>query len=965
MKKLFFGLVVLGLLISACQPPIPPGIGPTGGTITTPNNTASLTIPAGTFTAPVDIKLEPIIAPPIPLEYEALNGGSFQITAPSEFNANQDVTLEIEDSTLTTATGKQITTQAFPAGSIAVALVQRPNSLGYQMLEMRRAPGASRWQVAVFKDYICYACQIIAAIFTPTRVEINLSDVPEGSSVQASLTLFNKYGDPLSSNFAIQLWSSDDPSIASVDANGLVKGLKVGQTRIRAKTGSLGNPFLADKLVQVTAKPVVFTANYSAGTIKGYSRGQLASSGSPSPLVTLTLPNGTTPNDLEFDSSQNLWVSDNTGNKILRFTPAQYASSGSPVPSVIISTNGNNSIFQPVGLAFDSSGNLWVANNASLVRFAAANLSVSGTPNPDRTITGASVNFPGGITLDASNNLWAAMFNTNKVQRWTPSEQSSSAAPGYTISPTQQPAGLTFDSSGNLYVGQIGSASTSGIAVYLAAQLGTTDPSPTRTLGLGATNQVYGVAFDPNIGGIWANNQATGSLIGFSAAQLGASTTTPAVTTNGATQANGGYGGVATSSNSNPVVNIPPSINSFTATPNSLATGGGNVTFNWNVTGATSLSINQGIGTVTGSSTSRNVTSTTTFVLTATNANGSVDSGPVTVTVNVLGRKLWHASLRENLIRGYNEAKWGGANPATAPDTTLNVSACGNVLPNDLIQDNAGNIIFSAPGVQKVIRIAAAVVAQNGIVNVTAGQCETIFSGINEFIGLALDTDGRSFFVGTQNGVRYLKYNAGTNTYANQNLPVLNLNVAVSGLHLAANRLYAVEYVDFGGATTTGKIRVYDLDANRINDATLRLTFQPNGNNFRLPEGISIAAGRLWIANNSGDNLMGFKLTDINATPVNNQVQQLSFISKNNTNVSSFMHCPGGVTTAPNGELWVNVQGGSAANANCGSFGTALGNIYKYSAADLADASSPTAAPTLQFSSIVSVPGYGGLFFGK
>jgi sugar lactone lactonase YvrE len=962
MKKLFFGLVVLGLLISACNPPTPLGIGVTGGVVTTPNNTAALNIPAGTFAAPVQIKLEPITAPPVPLEYAPLNGGSFQLTAPTEFNASQNATLEIEDSALTTADGKRITTQALPVGAIVVALAQRPDGGAVQMLEMKRSN--SKWLVDIYKEYVCNVCKIVAAYFTPTRVEINLSDIPEGSSVKASLTLFNTYGSPLAFNYEVQLWSSDDSTIASVDATGLVKGLKVGQTRIRAKTGSLGNPFLTDKLVQVTAKPVVFTANYSAGTIKGYSRGQLASSGSPSPVVTLTLPNGSTPNDLEFDSSQNLWVSDNTGNKILRFTPAQYASSGAPIPSVVISSNGNNSIFQPVGLAFDSSNNLWVANNASLVRFPASSLGASGTPATDRSISGASVNFPGGIALDAGNNLWAAMFGTNKVERWTPTEQSSSAASGYTISPAQQPAGLTFDSSGNLYVGQIGSASTSGVAVYLAAQLGTANPSSTRTLGLGATNQVYGVAFDPNIGGIWANNQANGSLIGFSAAQLGTSATTPAVTTGSATQAGGGYGGVATSSNSNPAVNTPPSIVSFTASPTSLGVGGGNVNFAWNVTGATSLSINQGIGTVTGSSISRNVSSSTAFTLTATNANGSVDSGSVTVTVNVLGRKLWHASLRENLIRGYSEAKWGGANPATAPDTTLNLSACGNVLPNDLIQDNAGNIIFSAPGVNKVIRIAAAVVSQSGTVNVTAGQCETVFSGINEFIGLALDTDGRSFFVGTQNGVRYLKYNAGTNSYANQNLSVLNLNVAVSGLHLAVNRLYAVEYVDFNGATT-GKVRVYDLDANRINDATLRLTFQPNGNNFRLPEGISIASGRLWVANNSGDNLMGFKLTDINATPVNNQVQQLSFISKNNTNVSSFIHCPGGVTTAPNGELWVNVQGGSAANANCGSFATALGNIYKYSAADIADASSPTAAPTLQFSSIVSVPGYGGLFFGK
>jgi len=41
-----------------------------------------------------------------------------------------------------------------------------------------------------------------------------------------------------------------------------------------------------------------------------------------------------------------------------------------------------------------------------------------------------------------------------------------------------------------------------------------------------------------------------------------------------------------------------PQITSFTATPASLPTGGGTVELAWSVTGATSLSINQGIGAV-------------------------------------------------------------------------------------------------------------------------------------------------------------------------------------------------------------------------------------------------------------------------------------------------------------------------------------------------------------------------------
>lgn len=88
-----------------------------------------------------------------------------------------------------------------------------------------------------------------------------------------------------------------------------------------------------------------------------------------------------------------------------------------------------------------------------------------------------------------------------------------------------------------------------------------------------------------------------------------------------------------------------PIITSFTATPTSLPVGGGSVALSWNVSGATSLSVDQGVGSVTPvttGSTNKSISATTTFTLTATNAAGSVTStaqvtvatGPVTITVS-------------------------------------------------------------------------------------------------------------------------------------------------------------------------------------------------------------------------------------------------------------------------------------------------------------------------------------------
>ena len=78
----------------------------------------------------------------------------------------------------------------------------------------------------------------------------------------------------------------------------------------------------------------------------------------------------------------------------------------------------------------------------------------------------------------------------------------------------------------------------------------------------------------------------------------------------------------------------PPVITSFTASPSTVTTAGETVTLNWAVTGpVTGLEIDQGVGQVSGTSTTVNPTATTTYTLTARNSAGnSRRSVPVTVS---------------------------------------------------------------------------------------------------------------------------------------------------------------------------------------------------------------------------------------------------------------------------------------------------------------------------------------------
>ena len=76
-----------------------------------------------------------------------------------------------------------------------------------------------------------------------------------------------------------------------------------------------------------------------------------------------------------------------------------------------------------------------------------------------------------------------------------------------------------------------------------------------------------------------------------------------------------------------------PVVRSFGAEPASIAAGESSL-LSWSVTGATALSIDQGIGPVTGNGRSVSPSATTTYTLTATNAAGSATA---TTTVTVTG----------------------------------------------------------------------------------------------------------------------------------------------------------------------------------------------------------------------------------------------------------------------------------------------------------------------------------------
>ncbi|MGI0078566.1 MAG: NHL repeat-containing protein [Nitrososphaerales archaeon] len=212
---------------------------------------------------------------------------------------------------------------------------------------------------------------------------------------------------------------------------------------------------------------------------------------------------------LAFDSSGNLWVSDNTQYRILEFktpfTNGENASVALGQPNLNSAGTGNtptaSNLNQPAGISFDSSGNLWVADtlwnrvlefkaplltgeNASLVlgqdNFTSG-ISANwapGCPHGTDCPTASSLSVPFDVKVDSSGNVWVADKGVDRILEFTPpftNGGSASLVLGSTsfttwgsqgrfycsvVTPNQYclsiPYSMAFDSSGKMWVADTG-----------------------------------------------------------------------------------------------------------------------------------------------------------------------------------------------------------------------------------------------------------------------------------------------------------------------------------------------------------------------------------------------------------------------------------------------------------------------------------------------------------------------------
>ena len=160
----------------------------------------------------------------------------------------------------------------------------------------------------------------------------------------------------------------------------------------------------------------------------------------------------------------------------------------------------------PAALAFDSSGNLYVANSGanSVIEFA------PGVSTPSVTLAGLDA--PNALAFDSHGDLFVANYNGNTVSEFAPGATTAMA----TLTGLGNPNALAFDSSGKLYVLNQG-ANT--VSVFAA-------DASTPSLTLAGLDQPQAMAVDSD-GTVYVANAAVNTVSEFAP---GATTATATLT---------------------------------------------------------------------------------------------------------------------------------------------------------------------------------------------------------------------------------------------------------------------------------------------------------------------------------------------------------------------------------------------------------------------------------------------------
>ena len=238
---------------------------------------------------------------------------------------------------------------------------------------------------------------------------------------------------------------------------------------VSVATDAVGNVyFSADNAVFKVDQSGVLTRLAGSSTLPGYS--------GDGGLATSARFNG--PSGVAVDGSGNLYIADQ-GNQVIREVAAAtgiiatvagngtqgYSGDGGPAISA--------ELLCPAGVAVDRSGNLYIADtcNRAIRKVAATGIiaTVAGNGTPGYSgdggpAAGAELEYPTGVAVDGSGNLYIADYGDNKIRKVTAATGIITTVAGTGIygysgdggpaasAQLSSPSGVAVDGSGNLYI---------------------------------------------------------------------------------------------------------------------------------------------------------------------------------------------------------------------------------------------------------------------------------------------------------------------------------------------------------------------------------------------------------------------------------------------------------------------------------------------------------------------------------
>ncbi len=232
----------------------------------------------------------------------------------------------------------------------------------------------------------------------------------------------------------------------------------------------------------------IYLAN-SACDVVDYSPGANGNIAPIAPQTALCNPSG-----IAVDSKGNIYVTNKGSNKDnASYTVTVYlpGSSGSAAPSATIG-GSNTGLAKPNGIAVDSGGKIYVANDGSDVDGGIDSVTVyaaasTGNAAPIATISGSNTGLsgPSAIAVDSSGNIYVTNSSINTVTIYS-AGSTGNVAPSATIrgynTDLSYPSGIAVDGNRNIYVTNeyfTNQINVNSVTVYPAGSSGNAAPSAT------------------------------------------------------------------------------------------------------------------------------------------------------------------------------------------------------------------------------------------------------------------------------------------------------------------------------------------------------------------------------------------------------------------------------------------------------------------------------------------------------